>query len=146
MILSAFGKNMECIAVGKIAQRFVGLLLKHNDCLKSQTLSFTTTFTRCDKERDNNKFQQSNTAHEGHNNTTNRIYQASCARLVFSTTTAATDRPVYQYFINWKNHSANQQPTFTRHNRFYCTVKNSRKKMVRIIFYFFFKLNLHNFY
>lgn len=129
--------RMECIVAGKIAQRLVGLLLKRNDCLKSQTLRFTTTFGRCDDdERDNNKF----TAYEGQH-TTNQIYQPSCVRLVFSTapatTTAtkakATDRPVYSHFIHWKNHSENQQPTFTRHNRFYCTAKTVRRKMVRII-------------
>lgn len=130
---------MECIVTGKIAQRFVGLLLKRSDCLKSQTtLRFTTTFSRCDDdERDSNK----HTAYEGQH-TTNRIYQPSCERLVFSTAATtttkaiaatATDRPVYQHFIHWKNHSANQQPTFTRHNRFYCTAKTVRKKMVRLL-------------
>lgn len=132
--------TMECIVVGKVAQRIVGLLLKRNDCLKSQIFRSTTTLGRCDEERDNHKF----TAHEGHNSTTNRIYQTSHARLVLptltSTTTTATDRPVYPYFIYWENHSANQQPTFTRHNRFYSTAKTIRKKMVSsksLIFIYF---------
>ncbi|XP_055325472.1 putative pterin-4-alpha-carbinolamine dehydratase [Sitodiplosis mosellana] len=125
---------MECLVTGKIAQRFVGLLLKRSDCSKSQTLRFTTTLGRCDDdERDNNKL----TAHEGHH-TTNRIYQPSCERLVFSTSTttvvvaAATYRPVYPHLIHWNNHSTNQQPRFARHNRFYCTAKTIRKKMGKL--------------
>lgn len=120
---------MECIAASRIAQRLARLLLKPSDCFKSQTLCITTTIRRCYEERDDNKF----TAGEGH--TTNRIYQASCARLVFSTSltaAAATDRPVYPHFIHLNNRTASQQP-FTRHNRFYCTAKTIRKKMVRFI-------------
>lgn len=126
---------MECIAAGKILVR--GLLTKRCDCLRSQKLRFTTTFVQCDEERDNNK----HTTNEGHN-TTDQIYQASCERLVFSTlaTTAAatTDRPVYPYSIHWKNHLPNQQSTFTRQKRFYCTTKVTRKKMVKIIQFFYY--------
>lgn len=114
------------MAVGRIVHGFAWNLLKRSDCLKSQTLRCATTFNRFNTERDNNKFS----ACEGH--TTDRIYQASCAaRLVCSTskTATATDRPVYQYYIQWENHLVKQQP-FTRHNRFYCTAKTIRKKMV----------------
>lgn len=115
---------MVCMVAGKIAHQIAGNLLKRYDCLKSQTLRCTTTFNRCHSERDNNK----SIACEGH--TVNRIYQASYAmRLVCSalntTTAKATDRPVYPYCIQWE-----QQP-FTRHNRFYCTAKTIKKKMVR---------------
>lgn len=111
---------MESVFAGGIAQRLVGKLLKCN-CLRSQALHSTTAFGRRIEERDSNSI----TAYEGHN-TIKRIYQASCARLVFST--AATDRPVYPHFIYWEN----QQPTITRHNRFYCTAKTTRKKMVKL--------------
>lgn len=120
---------MDCMVAGKIAHQFAGNLLKRYDCLKSQTLRCATTFNRCHLERDNNKA----IACEGH--TVNRIYQASYAtRLVCSalntTTAKATDRPVYPYCIQWENNSVKQQP-FTRHNRFYCTAKTIKKKMVR---------------
>lgn len=119
---------MGYIAAGKIAQRCAGQLLKSRDCLKSQTLNITTTTSsRCDDERDNNKF----TLCEGH--TATQIYQASYARRAFSTLTTATDRPVYPHFAYWKNHSTNQQ-SLTRHTRLYCTAKPIRKKMVRFLF------------
>lgn len=127
---------MECIGASKIVQRFGRLLLKSNACLNSQTLLSTTTTTsiqRSNVERDNNK----SSTGEGHK--ANGIYQASYARLAFSTfviataTAAATDRPVYPHFIHLENHTVNQQ-TFTRHSRHYCTVKTNRKKMVRFLF------------
>lgn len=124
---------LDYIVGGRIAQRFVGQLLqlqnKRCDFLKNQTHRFTTTFGRYDEERDNNN---KHTAHEGHNNTTpHQIYQASCERLVFSKATTTIDRPVYSHIIQWENYSTNQQLAFTRHNRFYCTAKTIRKKMVR---------------
>lgn len=121
---------MECIGAGKIVQRFSRLLLKSNACLNSRTLLSTTTTTsiqRSNEERDNNKFS----AAEGHK--ANGIYQASYARLAFSTFVTATDRPVYPHFIHLENHSVNQLP-FTRHTRHFCTVKTIRKKMVRFLF------------
>lgn len=136
---------MECFGVGKIGQRFAKLLLKPSDCLTQQTLrcaattttscssgNSTATISRCDRERDNTKI----TACEGH--ITSQIYELSCARLVFSTlkaaattTTTITDRPVYPHFIHLANHIAYQQP-YTRHARFYCTAKTTRKKMVSL--------------
>lgn len=132
-----------------IAQhRFTRLLLlfkQQSECLKSQifhyaaattistsTTTTTTSASKCvsggDKERDNTKF----IASEGH--IANCTYQAPFARLVFSTSTAAatalTDRPVYPHFIHCIKHTANRPP-LTRHNRFYCTTKTIRKKMVR---------------
>lgn len=144
---------MECFA----AQRFTRLLLlskQQSECMRSQicrryatttsspstTTSTASEYVR-DKDRDNTKF----TASEGHmaNRTT---YQASFASFVCSTltptiattTTAAvaataaalTDRPVYPYFMCCIKHTVNQPP-LTRHFRFYCTAKTTRKKMVK---------------
>lgn len=106
---------MESVFVGSIAKRLTGKLLKCCDCLRSQAFRSTTTFGRRFEERDDNSIA----INEGHN-TTKRIYQTLLL--------AATYRPVYTHFIHWEH----QHPTFTRHNRFYCTAKRTRKKMVKL--------------
>lgn len=113
---------MERIFCGyKLSLKNAVRVLNTNSYLKKQIFCFTTTINnfRNVDERDDNKFIN---VSEGRN--IGKHYQ-QCYK-------ASRDWLVYQHF-NTYSCLAKQivnQNLFARHNRFYCTVKTTRKKMV----------------
>lgn len=115
-------------------------LLSKSDCLKNHFTRSTTTsiavaiissLNRCNiNERDSNKFN----VNEGRN--TNSTYQHANA---YTLTATATNWTVYQHSV--LNKYFQHQHLIVRP---YCTVKTSRRKMVRVFaIFFFFRLYFH---